>query len=127
MTLFQALCIASGVSLALYFFRNEFAQLFTDEEGGLDVSLAAAVIPLFSLSNLLDMCLSFIMGCVRALGIQANIAMISIAGFYLVSIPAACYLAFVENGGIFGLWIGYFLGIIIQVVIIAWRTFAVDW
>ena len=67
------------------------------------------------------------MGCVRALGIQANVAMISISCFYLISLPTASYLAFVTHAGIRGLWIGYFLGIIIQVLIVAWLTWSHDW
>ena len=86
------------------------------------MSIALAVIPLFSLTNIVDMYLSFFMGCVRALGIQANIALISISCFYLISLPAASYLAFVADKGIQGLWMGYFLGIVIQVLIVAWLT-----
>ena len=81
--------------------------------------MALAIIPLFSFTNMIDMCLSFFMGCVRALGIQANVAMISIISFYMVSMPSAAYFAFVQEVGILGLWIGYFLGIIVQTLIIA--------
>ena len=41
--------------------------------------------------------------------------------------PTASYLAFVANAGIRGLWIGYFLGIVIQVLIVAWLTWKEDW
>ena len=127
MTFFQAFSFALMVSFALYFFRDELTQLFTNDREGVEVSLALAVIPLFSLTNMVDMCLSFFMGCVRALGIQANIALISISCFYLISLPSASYLAFVANAGIRGLWMGYFLGIIIQVLIVAWLTWSEDW
>ena len=81
--------------------------------------MAVAVVPLFSFTNLITMCLSFFMGCVRALGIQANVALISIVSFYLVGMPSACYFAFVQEVGILGLWIGYFFGIIVQLLVIA--------
>ena len=88
--------------------------MFTDnEKDSVDVTLSLAVIPLFSFTNMVDMCLSFFMGIVRALGIQANVAVISISCFYLVSLPVASYLAFVAHAGIRGLWMGYFLGIIV--------------
>ena len=119
MTLVQALGIALTVSLSLYFFRGQLTHFFTDTDGGLNVTMALAVIPLFSFTNLVTMCLAFFMGCVRALGIQANVAMISIISFYIVSMPSACYFAFVQEVGILGLWIGYFLGIIIQTLVIA--------
>ena len=91
------------------------------------MTMTLAVIPLFSFTNMLDMCLSFFMGCVRALGIQANVATVYISCFYLVSIPVASYLAFVADMGILGLWFGYFLGIIIQNLILAWLSCTADW
>ena len=128
MTFVQAFAYASIVSVALYVYRVELVQLFTgSEEDSVDVSLALAIIPLFSFTNMVDMCLSFFMGVVRALGIQASVALISISCFYLVSLPVASYLAFVTNAGIRGLWMGYFLGIIIQVLILAWLTWSTDW
>ena len=89
--------------------------------------MALAVIPLFSFTNMIDMCLSFLMGCVRALGIQANVAILYINCFYLVSIPVASYLVFVADMGILGLWFGYWLGITIQNLILAWLSFTADW
>ena len=86
------------------------------------MGIALAVIPLFSFTNVVSMCLSFFLGGVRALGIQGDVAMISIISFYAVSLPVACYLAFNQNEGILGLWVGYFIGIVVQVMIIAWKT-----
>ena len=88
-------------------------QLFTSEVDGIDVSIALAVVPLFAFTNFVDMGLSFSLGVVRALGIQASVAFVSIGCFYLISIPVACYLAFVADQGIRGLWIGYFIGMIV--------------
>ena len=68
---------------------------------------------IFFFTNLVDMTNCFFMGCVRALGIQENIALISIGCFYLISIPTACYLAFVAGKGVPGLWVGYFFGILV--------------
>ena len=45
--------------------------------------------------------------------IQANVALVSISCFYLISIPVASYLAFAADQGIRGLWVGYFIGIIV--------------
>ena len=77
----------------------------------MNVSLALGIIPLFSFTNLVDMALSYVNGLVRALGIQANVALISISCFYLFSLPLAIYLAFMAQQGLFGLWYGYFAGI----------------
>ena len=94
-TLFQGLAFALMVSTALFVFRVDITRVFrTEGDDGLKVHMALAVIPLFALTNIVDMCLNFFMGCVCALGIQANAALISISCFYLVSLPTASYLAF---------------------------------
>ena len=126
---FQASAFASVVSLALYRYRNELVELYTGDksEAAVDVTLALGIIPLFSFTNLIDMGLSYFNGLARALGIQANVALISISCFYLISLPAAIYLGFVARAGLRGMWFGYFLGIGIQILILAWLTWSTDW
>ena len=85
------------------------------------------VIPLFCVTNLVDMTISCFIGCVRALGTQANIASITISCYYLVSIPLACYFAFVAEMDLLGLWLGYFFGILILAAVVAWKTLMEDW
>ena len=82
---------ATAVSLALYFLRDEMTQLFTSEIDGIDVSIALAVVPLFAFTNIVDMRLSFFLGVVRALGIQANVALVSISCFYLSTTASYCW------------------------------------
>ena len=54
-------------------------------------------------------------------------ALITLACFYLVSIPFSYLLAFVRGNGIAGLWLGYFLGILVLMVIVAWMTLREEW
>jgi len=89
--------------------------------------MALSVIPLFCVTNIVDMNLSFYQGCVRALGTQSSVALVTIACFYLLSIPFACYFAFVRGNGILGLWVGYFIGILVLMIIVAWMTLKEDW
>ena len=89
--------------------------------------MALAVMPIFAATNLVDMCLSFFQGLIRALGIQSNAAIITILSYYLLSVPAAVYLAFYVGMGITGLWIGYFIGILIQAIVLAWLTLNTNW
>ena len=112
LTLLQAMTVALIVSTLLCIYAEELIEIFTDDES-IDVSIAKGCLSIFFYTNLVDMGLNFFMGCVRALGIQANIALISIGCFYLISIPSAFYLAFLAGDGIMGLWIGYFLGILV--------------
>ena len=102
------------VSLLLLVYREPLAHLFKDNDsinGDLSVEPAMAIFPLFSITIFIDTTLGFVQGCVRALGIQGDVAWISIVSFYLGSVPAACYLAFVAKLGLFGLWIGHFTGV----------------
>ena len=105
----------------------EKESLESDEESAKVYEVALHVIPLFCLTNIVDMNLSFYLGCVRALGIQASVALVTLACFYLLSIPFACFFAFVRGNGIAGLWLGYFLGILVLMIIVAWMTFKEDW
>ena len=89
--------------------------------------MALDVIPLFCLTNIVDMNLSYFLGCVRALGTQASVALVTLACFYLLSIPFASFFAFARGNGIAGLWLGYFLGIFVLMTIVAWMTLKEEW
>ena len=125
--------IALSISILLYVGRVQVVELFMEKEGESDKSatsiygIAMRVIPLFCLTNIIDMNLSFFLGCVRALGTQANVALVTLACFYLVSVPFACFFAFVRDTGIAGLWLGYFLGILVLMMIVAWMTLREEW
>ena len=121
------MAFASVTSTLIFAFRDDLCRVFSDEETGIDVRMALAVMPIFAASNLVDMCLSFFQGLIRALGIQSNAAIITILSYYLLSVPAAVYLAFFAGMGIRGLWIGYFFGILIQAMVLAWLTLSADW
>ena len=126
-TVFQAMSLALIVSISLRVFDKQLIGMFTDAEEGIDTSLAMSCLVIFFYSNLVDMALECCLGFVRALGIQANIALISIVCFYIVSIPTALYLALVAGKGIIGLWLGYSLGNLVQMIIVACVTFTTDW
>ena len=53
--------------------------------------------------------------------------MVTLACFYLLSIPLAYIFAFVTDYGISGLWLGYYLGIMVLLVIVAWMTLGEEW
>ena len=100
LTLFQAMSIASIQSISLLVFGDHLVGLFTDAGEGIDTSLAKSCLIIFFFSNLVDMVHYSFHGFVRALGIQANVALISIICSYLISIPMALYLAFIADYGI---------------------------
>ena len=127
MTFTQSIIFASVIATLIFAFRDNLCRIFSDDETGIDVRMALAVIPIFTATTLVDMCQSFFVGLIRALGIQSNAAIITILSYYLLSVPAAVYLAFFAGMGIRGLWIGYFFGILIQAIVLAWLTLSADW
>ena len=85
------------------------------------------VLPIFCFTNIVDMTMSVIFGIIRALGIQEKVVLITIACFYLLSVPLAAYQAYVVKDGIAGLWLGYFAGIVFLLLIIAVYILRTDW
>lgn len=122
----QALSVASLLSILLHVFREQIIGIFNDEDG-VDVSTAKESIDVFIITNLVEMTLLFFMGIVRALGIQARVVIVSISCVNFISIPAACYMAFLSDCGIIGLWVGYFFGLFVQMVIVAYIVIMSDW
>ena len=53
--------------------------------------------------------------------------MVIIVCFTLIGLPLAGFLTFSVLEGIEGLWIGYFLGALVQMMILAWMTLRADW
>ena len=51
----------------------------------------------------------------------------AIASYYLVSVPLACLLAFVAMMDIAGLWIGLYLGEVVQFVVLLTIILRADW
>ena len=125
MTFFLSMSFAAALSLTLFILRKPIAELFTDDPVLIEAALF--VMPIFCLSNLLDMALMCFQGFVRALALQANVALLTILCFYVVSIPMAAYLAFSKGFGIAGLWWGYISGIAILVSIVVFIVVRTDW
>ena len=121
----QAALIAIIVSGGLFIRKDALIRLFTTDEEL--IAKATFVIPLFCFTNLADMTNSCFIGCVRALGTQANIAMITILCFYLGAIPLAALFAFVFKWELLGLWLGFACGIIILASIVGYMTMTQDW
>ena len=114
-------CIVSG----LFFFKDEIIKMFTEDEAMVVTILS--VLPIFYVYNIVDMNYSFFVGVVRALGTQDKVAYVSIAGYWLLSIPGASFCAFVLELSVFGLWLGYASGFIILTLIVAKMTADEDW
>ena len=61
LTFIQSMICAAILSILLFIFKVEICTIFTSEkEEGIDVSLAIAVIPIFTITNFLDESLAFV-------------------------------------------------------------------
>lgn len=127
---FNALAITALVSILVNTYRYEIIALFTSDKTL--TSNLLSVISIFCVFNLFDSMIMTFQGCVRALGIQTQAAIIAIASYYLVSVPMACILAFTHlfsrlTGTIRALWIGNYIGVFVQLAILAVLTIRADW
>ena len=113
------------VCFLLTIFEHEIASVFSQK--GMDVAGATKVLPIICFINLFDMLLSYFLGCARALSKQSEIALFAFVSFYMISMPAAAYLAFVSDASITGLWLGYLFGMIVFTAIVAEKTIYSNW
>ena len=107
----------------VYLHREKLVHLF-----GIDnATMALETIPLLCLQNVLESVSGTFMGCVRGLGIQSKVVLYQTLCYYLVAIPAASYLAFAEDAGIFGLMVGSVLGELALVLVLAFKLVFENW
>ncbi|CAE6534146.1 unnamed protein product [Rhizoctonia solani] len=85
-------------------FRTNWGYLFSDEENV--VSLAASVLPVVALFQIVDGATAVSNGVLRARGMLGLGAIINICSYYVVGLPAGVALAFWTHLGLKGLWIG---------------------
>ena len=99
------------ICLLMGFGRKIIASVFTDD---IKVqNMTASVLIVLSVTILFDGLMCYSQGPVKALGLQSKGACISLASFYIVSVPFAAIFAFWCDWNIYGLWIGFYSGIIL--------------
>ncbi|KAF3443465.1 hypothetical protein FNV43_RR13147 [Rhamnella rubrinervis] len=85
------------------------------------------LVPLLSLSFIMDSLLAVLCGIARGCGWQDLGAYTNLASYYLVGIPIAIALGFLLNLRAIGLWIGILAGSIVQVVLLSLITCSTNW
>ena len=53
--------------------------------------------------------------------------MIAIASYYLLSVPLACLFAFYNELGIAGLWLGEYVGVAFQLLVLIFVIIKINW
>ena len=124
--LLQLVVIGGMISFALFIYRDEILRIFS-EGYDIDVSIARECMLLVALINLIIAYFSYLIGCCRALGIQA--VGVPIAMFFsLAEIPMGMLFSWHYNMRVWGLIFTYALSFSLQSLILtAILTIWTDW
>ncbi|KAG8488263.1 hypothetical protein CXB51_018258 [Gossypium anomalum] len=113
------------VSITLFSCRYAFGYLYSNEQEVIDY--VGEMIPLISLSVIIDSLLAVISGVARGTGWQHIGAYVNLGAYYLVGIPVAALLCFSLHLRGKGLWIGILTGSSLQLVLLALVTGFTNW
>ncbi|KAK8914190.1 MATE efflux family protein 5 [Platanthera zijinensis] len=113
------------VSMAILSLRRVVGYAYSNEKEVVDY--VWKMIPLVSISVIMDSCQGVLSGIARGCGWQHIGAYVNLGAYYLVGIPTAVVLAFVVHVGGMGLWIGILSGSVIQCVLLALITAFTNW
>ncbi|MBA0732275.1 hypothetical protein Gogos_016378, partial [Gossypium gossypioides] len=116
---------AMAVSITLFSCRYAFGYLYSNEQEVIDY--VGEMIPLISLSVIIDSLLAVISGVARGTGWQHIGAYVNLGAYYLVGIPVAALLCFSLHLRGKGLWIGILTGSSLQLVLLALVTGFTNW
>ncbi|KAB2029860.1 hypothetical protein ERO13_D07G079600v2 [Gossypium hirsutum] len=116
---------AMTVSITLFSCRYAFGYLYSNEQEVIDY--VGEMIPLISLSVIIDSLLAVISGVARGTGWQHIGAYVNLGAYYLVGIPVAALLCFSLHLRGKGLWIGILTGSSLQLVLLALVTGFTNW
>ena len=113
------------VSAAILSARRRWASLYTDDERVVR-SVARLLVPL-AVYTAFDGVLCVASGVIKACGKQWVAGPVVFLAYYVVGIPAACWLAFEKGRGAVGLAVGATVGTTIHSVIIVCVVLGLDW
>ncbi|KAL4339187.1 hypothetical protein GQ457_08G014750 [Hibiscus cannabinus] len=113
------------VSITLFSCRYVFGYLYSNEPEVIDY--VRQMIPLISLSVIVDSLLAVITGVARGTGWQHIGAYVNLGAYYLVGIPVAALLCFTLHLRGQGLWIGILTGSSLQLLMLALVTVFTNW
>jgi MATE family multidrug resistance protein len=124
----QILVLGFTVCLAIFLFllKEKIVTCFTSNTTIQTIALPALMVLAIAL---IPDCVTYIqVGIMRGLGKQKMAAVIQIIGFFVISIPIGCVLAFVYKLNISGFWTGFLIRSIIVCTVfwlLIWKI--LDW
>ncbi|KAI3462573.1 hypothetical protein Pfo_019236 [Paulownia fortunei] len=113
------------VSIVLFCCRHILGRAYSNEKQV--VNYIAVMTPLICLSTITDSLQAVISGIARGSGWQHLGAYVNLGAFYLVGIPVAVVLGFVEHLKAKGFWIGIVIGSTLQSTVLSFITGFTNW
>jgi multidrug resistance protein, MATE family len=117
-----AIVLAAGfmviAALTFIVFPRQLIGLFSTDENVLAVG--ASLLVLAAIFQLFDGIQGVITGTLRGIGDTRTPMMVNLIAHWLIGLPTSYWLCFVIGWGVYGLWIGLSLGLIITGVILFW-------
>ncbi|KAL2247004.1 protein DETOXIFICATION 1-like [Sesamum indicum] len=123
--IFLSIIETISTSIVLFSCRHILGRAYSNEKQV--VNYVAVMTPLICASTVTDSLQAAISGVARGSGWQHIGAYVNLGAFYLVGIPVALLLGFVEHLKAKGFWIGIVIGSILQSAILSVITGCTDW
>ncbi|XP_072446050.1 multidrug and toxin extrusion protein 1-like [Chiloscyllium punctatum] len=118
-------CIALINSMILGAIRTVVGHVFTSDKE--IVQLVAEVIPLSATFHLFDSISGVCAGVLRGAGKQKLGAIGNLIGYYLIGFPIGVSLMFAGKLGVFGLWCGMLICVLLQLVFFLTLIYRINW
>eukprot|EP00667_Euglena_gracilis_P007103 EG_transcript_7180 len=116
--------LASSTALLMFLLRPFWVALFTSDQRV--ARLAHTILALVALNGIFDGIHTPCGGVLRGSGLQAYGALINFVGLWVVGIPLGAGFAF-SGWGVYGLWLGFLLGIACLAVGQTVVVCSIDW
>ncbi|PKA59706.1 MATE efflux family protein 9 [Apostasia shenzhenica] len=113
------------VSATLFALRQVVGYAYSNEEEVTDY--VKEMVPLVSISVILDSIQGVLSGIARGCGWQHLGAYVNLGAYYLIGVPTAVVLGFIFHIGGKGLWIGIMCGALVQSILLGVITSFTNW
>lgn len=121
----MALALAGVSSTMFLVFRHSWGYLFNNDPEV--VSLVATILPIVALFQVFDGVSAVTAGILRAVGKQFTGALLNLSAYYVIGIPCGVWLAFKQDFGLHGLWLGLTISLIYASAVGTILCLWVDW
>uniref|UniRef100_A0A0D6R7Q9 Protein DETOXIFICATION n=1 Tax=Araucaria cunninghamii TaxID=56994 RepID=A0A0D6R7Q9_ARACU len=124
-------CLGTTILCGIIFFvcvlaaRNYIASFFTDNAAVSDMVSELSIFLAFTL--LINSIQPVLTGVAVGAGWQSFVAMVNIACYYFIGVPAGSLLGLKFNLQVKGIWTGLMMGTSSQILILALTTYWADW